>query len=117
MNNYIYQSRDGMMMLCELYTNYKIAGYHLQVLLYLMANIRKDSEIFVNSIDIATELGMDKRSIGTYLKKLIELKLLFYGTTLGINSPYVLHPKLGYKGNLENVDELIKKIEGVVYCD
>ena len=111
---YIYQNQEGLEYLCSLYKDGHITGNHIQVLLYLISKIENGSNVYINNTKIADALKINLKNTNTYIKKLIEVGVLFHGTTLGINAPYVLYPTLGYKGKLDTITELLDKINNII---
>ena len=112
MSKYIYQDQEGLKYLCDLYKDGYISGKHIIILNYMISNIKNGSNFYFSNKQISVDLNLniDSKHVSTFIKRLIEFELVFHGTTLDINAPYVLHPMLGYKGELDTIDEVLNKI-------
>lgn len=86
-------------------TDADLTGQNLKVMLLLMSNLEFENYITIKQVTIADKLKIDKADVSKSMKLLVNKNIILKvkeGTTTG----YKLNPTYGWKGKVENMDNV-----------
>lgn len=93
----------------ELAKDRELWGQPMAVLLYLVSKMDFENGIFIQQVDIAKALDIDKHQTCKAIKKLVDKNIIVKAQKVGNVSSYSLNDYYGWKGKVSNMQKARRK--------